>query len=107
VRRYASLIGIKPEHLAEYKRHHANAWPGVLAMITSCNIRNFSIYHKDGLLFSYYEYHGEDHAADSARMAADPETQRWWAVMTKLQDPLTTRQEGEWWAVMEEVFHYD
>ena len=42
-----------------------------------------------------------------ARMAADPETQRWWAVCMPLQRPLDTRAEGEWWASMEEVFHAD
>ena len=36
------------------------------------------------MLFSYYEYIGTDHAADQARIAADPATQRWW----QLTDPL-------------------
>jgi L-rhamnose mutarotase len=42
-----------------------------------------------------------------AKMAADPKTQEWWAVMMPMQDPLPTRAEGEWWATMEEVFHTD
>ena len=70
-----------------------------------CNIRNYSIYHKDGYLFSYFEYHGEDLAADMAKMAADPATQRWWAICNPCQEPLPTRAPGEWWAQMEEVFH--
>jgi L-rhamnose mutarotase len=28
-------------------------------MIMACNIRNYSIYNKDGYLFSYFEYVGE------------------------------------------------
>jgi L-rhamnose mutarotase len=42
-----------------------------------------------------------------AKMAADPTTQKWWAVMEPMQQPLETRAPGEWWAEMEEVFHLD
>ncbi|MBQ7946356.1 MAG: L-rhamnose mutarotase [Bacteroidales bacterium] len=106
MKRYGQVIAVKPEKLEEYKRLHANAWPGVLKMISECNIRNYSIYYKDGLLFSYYEYIGNDYEADMAKMAADEETQRWWDVCKPCQQPLETRAEGEWWADMEEVFHY-
>jgi L-rhamnose mutarotase len=41
------------------------------------------------------------------KMAACPKTQEWWAVMKPMQEPLETRQEGEWWANMEEYFHMD
>lgn len=106
MKRYGQVIAVKPEKLEEYKRLHANAWPGVLKMISDCNIQNYSIYYKDGLLFSYYEYIGNDYEADMAKMAADEETQRWWDVCKPCQQPLETRAEGEWWADMEEVFHY-
>jgi len=107
MRRYGQLIGVKPEKLAEYKRYHAHVWPEVLATITACNIRNYSIYHKDGLLFAYFEYVGTDYEADMARMAADPKTQEWWAVMKPMQSPLATRTADEWWSDMEELFHLD
>ena len=58
-------------------------------------------------LFSYFEYVGEDFAADAAKMAADPKTQEWWTHCMPLQEPLHDRPEGEWWAPMEEVFHTD
>ena len=105
MKRYGSVIRVKPEMLEEYKRLHANPWPEVLQMIEACNIRNYSIYLKDGFLFSYFEYIGEDFAADMAKMAADPVTQEWWKHTDPCQEPLATRQEGEWWASMEEVFH--
>ena len=107
MKRYGSVIQVVPEKLEEYKRLHAAVWPGVLDMIQKCNIRNYSIYYKDGYLFSYYEYTGDDYAADMAKMAADPETQRWWSVCKPCQQPLETRAQGEWWATMEEVFHTD
>ncbi|NSW56473.1 MAG: L-rhamnose mutarotase [Armatimonadetes bacterium] len=105
--RYGMVIGVRPEKLEEYKKLHAAVWPEVLAMIRDCNIRNYSIYHRDGLLFSYFEYIGEDYEADMAKMAADPTTQKWWELCMPCQNPVPTRSEGEWWAPMEEVFHTD
>lgn len=110
--RYGSVIGLRPEKLDEYKRLHAAVWPGVLAMIEQCHIRNYSIYLRkmpDGqhYLFSYFEYTGADFAADMARMAADPVTQQWWEVCKPCQQPLPDRAPDEWWATMEEVFHHD
>lgn len=107
MKRYGSVIKVKPEAVEKYKHYHAAVWPEVLDMIRKCNIRNYSIYLKDDFLFGYFEYHGSDFAGDMARMAADPKTQEWWAIMKPMQQPLPTRAEGEWWANMEEVFHTD
>jgi L-rhamnose mutarotase len=103
--RHGQVIRVRAEKLAEYKAYHADVWPGVLEMIEQCNIRNYSIYHKDGYLFAYFEYVGGDFEADMAKMADDPMTQEWWDIMMPIQQPLDTRSEGEWWAEMEEVFH--
>jgi L-rhamnose mutarotase len=103
--RYGMVLRLQPGALEEYARLHRAVWPEVLKKIAECNIRNYSIYHKDGWLFSYFEYIGEDFEADMASMAADPATQRWWDVCMPLQDPLPTRAEGEWWADMDELFH--
>jgi len=107
MKRYGMVLRVRPEKLEEYKRLHAAVWPGVLAMIKKCHINNYSIYHKDGYLFSYFEYAGENFAADMAMMAADPTTRKWWDVCEPCQMPLETRAPGEWWANMEEVFHSD
>ncbi len=109
VTRHGQLIGIGPQAIARYKELHADTWPGVLAKISACNIRNYSIYlsQPEGLLFAYFEYVGSDFDADMARMAADPETQRWWAECKPLQQPLDSRPEGAWWSELEEVFHHD
>jgi len=107
MKRYGMVVKVRAEKLDEYKRLHAAVWPGVLKRIRDCNLRNYSIFHKDGYLFSYFEYVGEDFDADMARMAADETTQKWWALCEPCQEPLETRAEGEWWAEMEEVFHCD
>ena len=38
-------------------------------------------------LFSYFEYTGSDFAADMAKLAADPTTQRWWEVCKPCHEP--------------------
>ncbi len=106
-KRFGQTIRLKPERAAEYIRHHAAVWPGVLSMITTCNIRNYSIYFKDSYLFTYFEYIGNDFDTDMAKMASDPETQRWWDLVKPLMEPIETREEGEFWAAMEEVFHLE
>ena len=98
---------MKSELIEEYKRYHTAVWPEVLATIHDCNIRNYSIFLKDDLLFGYFEYHGTDFRTDMAKMAADPKTQEWWKIMGPMQRPLDSRADGEWWANMEEVFHLD
>jgi L-rhamnose mutarotase len=109
MKRMGFVIGVKPESIAEYKRIHVAVWPEVLARISACNIRNYTIFLREpeNLLFAYWEYHGDDWAADARRMAADPRTQAWWAITDPMQAPLATRKQGEWWAMAEEVFHCD
>lgn len=112
MKRYGTVIGLRPEKVEEYRRLHASVWPDVLRKIQQCHIRNYSIYLctlDDGqpYLFSYFEYDGLDFAADMAKMAADETTQQWWALCKPCQNPLANRADGEWWAGMEEVFHVD
>lgn len=107
VRQFGQVIRVKEEYLEKYKALHANPWPEVSAMIEACNIRNYSIYYRDGYLFSYYEYVGDDYEKDMQKMAADPKTREWWKETDPCQKPVASAKEGEWWGEMEEVFHQD
>ena len=112
VERYGTVIGLKPEKLDEYKKLHAAVWPGVLKQIKKSHIRNYSIYLKEiepgkHYLFAYFEYTGRDFKADMAKMAADPETQRWWKITDPCQYAVPLHGPDEWWSRMEEVFHID
>jgi len=106
-RRYGQVIGLKPDQIEAYERLHSTVWPEVLATIEACNLHNYSIFRRGTQLFAYFEYVGEDFAADMAKMAADPTTQSWWKLTVPLQEPLPDRADGEWWATMREVFHAD
>ncbi len=107
MKRFASVINLKPELIESYKHLHANAWPQVLATITACNIRNYSIFIHGSMLFSYFEYIGDDMQADMQKMAADRVTQAWWAVCRPMQMPVEDSKPGGWWHDIEEVFHLD
>jgi L-rhamnose mutarotase len=109
MQRMGMCLKLKAEKVEEYKRLHAAVWPEVLAQITAAHIRNYSIFLKEpeNILFGYWEYHGTDFPGEMAAIAADPATQRWWAVCMPCQEPFETRREGEWWAMMDQVFHLD
>jgi L-rhamnose mutarotase len=112
VQRYGMVTGLKPEKMAYYKELHADVWPAVQKKISECNIQNYSIYLKEIngslMLFSYFEYTGNDFDADMKKMAADSATQRWWKETDPCQQPLPdAASKNQIWSSMEEVFHQD
>ena len=112
VQRFASITGLKSEKASYYKKLHANPWPTVCKQIRQSHIQNYSIYLKQingkDYLFSYFEYRGNNFAADMANMAKDPETQRWWKETDPCQIPLPdAKAKGKVWSDASEVFHLD
>jgi L-rhamnose mutarotase len=105
VKRFASMIELRPEKEQYYRELHARVWPSVLARLKKSNIRNYSIYVAQigdkRYLFSSFEYVGADYAADRQAMADDPETQRWWKETDPCQIPLSP---GAKWSELEMVF---
>lgn len=109
MQRMGLCIGVKAEAIDLYRDLHAKVWPDVLAVITAANIRNYSIFLRqpENLLFAYWEYHGTDFKRDAEEMGKSAAMKEWWKVCDPLQVPLATRDDGEWWASMVEVFHHD
>jgi L-rhamnose mutarotase len=108
--RFAWVTGLKPERAAYYENLHAHPWPGVLKQIKASHIQNFSIHEReiDGklYLFAYLEYTGTNFDLDMKRMAADPETQRWWHETDPCQSPLPdAAAAGKIWADTKEIFY--
>jgi len=109
VTRYAWVTGLKPEKAARYEELHAHPWPSVNQMIKACHIQNFSIHEREIngqlYLFAYLEYTGTNFDADMKRMAADPETQRWWKETDPCQSPLPdAAAKGKIWSDTKEVY---
>jgi L-rhamnose mutarotase len=109
MQRHGQVIRLHPDAVDRYRELHAAVWPDVLATLSACGVRNYSIFLREPelLLFAYFEYEGEDFEADQARIAADPATREWWQVTMPLQEPLPGSDEDAWWAPMREVFHLD
>jgi|WetSurMetagenome_2_1015567.scaffolds.fasta_scaffold45369_3 L-rhamnose mutarotase len=106
IKRVGSLIKVNPEYEERYTILHKHTFPGVLSQIRKSNIRNYSIFLLDGILFSYYEYIGKDFNGDM-KAIADETTREWWKLTDPMQEPLATRKEGEWWAEMELLMSFD
>lgn len=107
MQRRAQIISLLPDQIDAYEALHAATWPEVLATIRNCNIRNYSIYRHGTTLFSYMEYVGDNPEFDHAQMAADPATQRWWQLTSRMQQPVADASPGEWWKPLSEIFHTD
>jgi len=106
-KRIGMVIGVKPEKLEFYKELHAGGSNGVRDLLVKYNIRNFSIFLQrldDGksYLFAYYEYVGNDYAADMAKLDAEPRNIAWLKMTAPCQIPL---QGESSWATMEELFY--
>ena len=56
MKRVAFLLKVKPDMLAEYKRHHEHVWPKKLEALRRGGWHNYSLFMRDdGLLFGYFE----------------------------------------------------
>jgi L-rhamnose mutarotase len=107
MKRFGQVTRLKENAYEEYKRLHAAVWPEILQLLQDCNIRNYSIYHHDGWLFAYFEYHGADFEADMQKIAENTENQKWWAACTPGIEPIDPSAANPWWLDMEELFHMD
>ena len=108
--RFAWVTGLKPDKASYYENLHAHPWPAVLKQIKASHIQNFSIHEREieGKLYliAYLEYTGTNFDLDMKRMAADPETQRWWRETDPCQLPLPDALAArKAWADTKEVFY--
>lgn len=100
------MIGLRESAIEEYERYHREVWPEVLAAISRAGIRNYSIYRFETLLFSYWEYEGDDYEGDLAAIDLVPECVQWNELMATLQEAVEGAEPRKWLA-LPEVFHLD
>lgn len=79
--------------------------PAISECFKNCNIQNFTIFHKAGLLFCFFEYMGDDIATDFTHLADDAAMKQFWDTSKEYQEPMDFREPHEWWSRMEEMFH--
>src|SRR5258708_12652196 len=56
MKRYGSVLKIRPEAIESYKAYHPNVWTEILATIRRGHLRNSSLYLKDTFLLPYTEH---------------------------------------------------
>ena len=105
-RRLAFVVRLRPEKKEHYLALHADVWPGVVERMSRHNIRNYSIFLCDDVLFSYSEYTGVDFDRDMAEMAAHPESREWARLTDECQIPFAPEAPPSGlWTQAVEVFH--
>ena len=112
VRCYGAVVELRPEKEQQYRELHAKVWPEVAAAIRKAKIHNYNIFvaELDGkrLLFSFFEYRGDDPAKDFAGMANDPTTRdKWWPITNACQRRLPGTPDGEQWKSLEQLMHLE
>ena len=104
---FGQLGRLKRDMIDEYEALHASPWPKVLETIRSCNLRNYSIFRHDDLVFAYFEYVGDDYAADMAKMEKDEVTQRWWTHTHPCFEQFSILPDSEFYADMKQIFYFE
>ncbi len=102
---FGEIGKLKREKIEEYKLLHADPWPKVTEMITKCNLRNYSIFIQNDIVFAYYEYVGDDFEKDMQMMEADPVTQDWWKHTKPCFEKYAISSESEFYHGMQQIFY--
>ena len=98
-------LQVKPEHLEEYTRRHAQVWPDMLRALQDTGWHNYSLFlGEDGLLIGYLET--EDLAGAQAGMEATEVNARWQAEMAPLFEDLDVAPD-QGFLRLAEVFHLE
>lgn len=108
---FGQIGRLKPECIEEYRRLHevevyTPRWAGVLETIHQCNLRNYSIFIQDDLVFAYFEYVGEDYDADMEKMAQDLVTQEWWTHTRPCFTKYKADSADEFYTDMQQIFFF-
>ncbi|MEJ2751606.1 MAG: L-rhamnose mutarotase [Candidatus Promineifilaceae bacterium] len=105
MKRVGFSFKVRADKLAEYKEHHQNVWPEMLAALQETGWHNYTLFVRDdGLVFGYFE---TPHSLSEAQllMAAKDVNSRWQEFMAPFMEANARPDElfQEW----EEVFHLE
>jgi L-rhamnose mutarotase len=107
-RRHVLALDLKDEPgvIEEYTRQHRAVWPEVLASLRRIGVLDMDIYLLGRRLTMVLETEdGFDLETGFAPHRADPRCAEWEDLMKGLQERVPGARPGEWWAVMDPVFH--
>ncbi|WP_394923997.1 L-rhamnose mutarotase [uncultured Robinsoniella sp.] len=105
MRIFGQIGRLKRDKITEYQSLHANVWKEVIQVIRACSIEDYSIFIHDDLVFSYFEYTGNDYEKDMALMEADEVTQRWWTYTRPCFEKCAFSADSEYYHDMRQIFY--
>ena len=104
---YGLTICLKddPELIERYKEYHRHPWPETIKGLVRVGITDMKIFLLGGRMFMYMTTTDDfDPAVDFPRYMEDPKAKEWDELMRTFQERAPEAKEGEWWALMEQVF---
>jgi L-rhamnose mutarotase len=107
MQRVGFLLKVKPELVAEYRRHHEQVWPDMQEALRRTGWHNYSLFMRpDGLLFGYFEAQ-ESFAASLDGMSREEVNERWQSFMAPYFEGVAGAHADQMMVELEEVFHLD
>ena len=110
-KRHVLTLNLKddPAIVDAYMRHHRDVWPEVQASLLHVGVEQMDIYLLGRRLVMVVEMRdGLDYRdAFKAHVSSSQRVAEWERLMKALQEPAVEAGAGEWWAVMEPVFHLE
>jgi L-rhamnose mutarotase len=107
--RHVLAVDLKddPAVIEAYKAHHRRVWPEVLRSLRGAGVADMQIYMLGRRLVMLVDMQdGLDvRRAFATHAASDPRVAEWEELMKSMQQPPPGSAAGEWWAVMQPVFH--
>ena len=108
MKQFALTINLKddPQLIAKYKEYHQNVWTEVESALQEVGILNMKIWLLGRRMFMLAETIDTfDPNTDFPRyLRIHPRCQEWEDLMDNFQERVSEAQEGEKWAMMEEVY---
>ena len=107
--RHVLAVDLKddPAVIEAYKAHHRRVWPEVLRSLRGAGVADLQIYMLGRRLVMLVDMQdGLDvRRAFATHVASHPRVAEWEALMKSMQQPPPDSAAGEWWAVMQPIFH--
>ena len=102
-RHVARVARLRAGALPSYERLHSAVWPTLERELRTAHISNYSIFVHGDLLFSVFDYSGDDLARDLVLLGRSTVAMDW----EELTGPLVTGVDSssDVWQAMRQVYH--